>query len=1161
MNYQEQLRDAEKLIAQGLYVQAVRTAGSILEGLYKDLYRDLLGHLPPAEREKITQTEQRIGGGKPVGKFTLGQLTGLYREAKLIPSLEKHLGLSLPFMKSFNPTYFVDLRNRATHEGAQIAEDEAQLSVQQLRMLLRETGRLAPSSKPKPTADTAMMLKPWPQVATPHEDILRGELEMSTYAADLWAVARQDPVCPRVYRGPRAFFQATYLTSNLRSLLKDALGVLTGGRGDRVLQLRTPFGGGKTHSLIALYHLAHSRQALADFEDLADLPDPGPIRVAVLHGLALDPHVPRQPEAGAPFLRTLWGELAWQLGGAEAYTLVQAQDQARTAPGSEVLRQLLDGPPTLILLDEVLVYVQKAYTIPIHDSTLGRQTIVFLQTLTEVVRGLRHAAMVYSLQASVHEVAGDEALLSELDHLVTRVDAKREPVSGDEVMRVVQHRLFQDLGDESVRREVARAYAELYRRFREGMSETESERREASREAEVLEERVLASYPFHPDLLDLMNYRWGGLPNYQRTRGALQFLATVVHALWHDAGQAQPLIGPGDVPLHNDAVRNALFSQVGEREHWTSVLEADLIGTTARVHEVDRRVGQESPALQHLRVGTRLATAAFLYSFGARKSEERGVLESELIAACLAPGLDRMVLTATLSDLREYLLYLWYTARRYRFETRPNLNKLIADEARKWRPEEVLDRIRDELAQRLNGGRGAVLWPQDSSHIPDREPEFKVVYPGLEWAEKTGEALERDLRAWLEQRGNVKREYLNALAFALPAHHPADQARDAARQLLAIESLLNQKKKFQFSDEQVEELGERQRNAITSLDAALRQLYAELRFPVPDREGEAAYRLENIDLRARVSTIREIHGRTLEALRNWVFDYVTPDKLIALTRLGQPAQDDAPAVEHLPCEQVVAWFFSYLDFPKLLSTHALQRCVANGVADRTFGYVVGVRVDEEGHLQVDDPRRIRFGDRLNPEEVDLTAGAYLLSADLARHLITPPVVDKGMVAGQVWLDADRDGVRGDEEQGLAGVAVVFEQDGVEIGRAVTGPDGRYVSPPLPPGKVKVLLEAGPDYEPTTAGTVEVPVEPQAPAAADFGVWMEEPKPGVYRLRLKADKAQTFIVFRVLQNLSDKAKRLTVTFDIEAEAEEAFDPIWLRNAVEEPLDEADVVRER
>ena len=355
---------------------------------------------------------------------------------------------------------------------------------------------------------SAYRLRPWTEVAVPHEDILRGELEMATYAADLGAVARGDPKCHRVYRDPVVFFHATYLTTALRSVLRDVLHVLSGGAGDRVLQLRTPFGGGKTHTLVALYHLARARAALRDQADLTALPDPGPTRVAVLSGVDLDPTVGRRIDGG-PHLRTLWGELAWQLGGPEAYELVREQDAARAAPGGDALRRLLEGPPTLLLLDEVLIYVENAKAIPLGDTTLARQVMVFLQRLTEVVRGLDRGAMVYSLQASVHEAARDESLLAELDHLVTRIDAKREPVSGDDVMRVVQRRLFQQLGDPDTRRAVAAEYAALARRLREATAGSAAERADSAHEAEQLEQRILASYPFHPDLLDLMYHRWG----------------------------------------------------------------------------------------------------------------------------------------------------------------------------------------------------------------------------------------------------------------------------------------------------------------------------------------------------------------------------------------------------------------------------------------------------------------------------------------------------------------------------------------------------------------------------------------------------------------------------------------------------------------------------
>src|SRR6266545_4218383 len=436
-------------------------------------------------------------------------------------------------------------------------------------------------------------MKDWVDIVRPHEDILSGDLEMAVFAADLGSVVSNDRAVREVYRDPSAFFRATYLTSSMRSLIEDVLSALSGRGGDRVLQLRTPFGGGKTHSLLALYHVASSRHRLSEVSELAGMPDPGPTRVAVISGIDLDPSSPRSHDGVVT--RTMWGELAWQLGGADAYEQVARQDELGQAPGKDVLATLLPADePTLLLLDEVLVYVEKAKAIPVGESTLGSQVLVFLQTLTELVGTHSRAAMVYSLQRSVLEAAGDESLLLALDHLVTRVDAKREPVSGDEVMRVVQRRLFADLGPEEDRIAVARGYAEILGRYRRQLADTDEERRNADAEAERFAQRVLASYPFHPELLDLMHQRWTTLPSYQRTRGALQFLATVVDALWNSDVEKLPLIGAGDALFSDEKVRGAFFSQVGDREGFTGVLESALIGTNAGVKEIDRRLGGDS---------------------------------------------------------------------------------------------------------------------------------------------------------------------------------------------------------------------------------------------------------------------------------------------------------------------------------------------------------------------------------------------------------------------------------------------------------------------------------------------------------------------------------------------------------------------------------------
>ena len=921
-------------------------------------------------------------------------------------------------------------------------------------------------------------LKPWNQVVPPHEDILSGKLEMSTYAADLGAVERDDPNVPRVYRDASEFFRTTYMTRNLRSLLTDVLRAVGGGGGDRVIQLRTPFGGGKTHALLGLYHLMKSRDEI-DPSDIEGIPRLGSGRVAVLSGLDLDPWTPRVTEDGNK-IQTLWGELAFRLGGEVSYERVRVHDENGSAPSGNVLRDVIGTGPVLILLDEVLVYVERAGGRR-GDDPLRRQVMIFLQGLTEVVRHLPNAAMVYSLQASVHEAAGDEALLSELDHLVTRIDAKREPVSDDEVMRVVQRRLFPSYGDspshENAAAAVAREYALAYKRLREGYAESDSERRSAGQEAERLETRILESYPLHPLLLDLMYHRWGSLPSYQRTRGALQFLARVIHAIWNGALDPQPLIGPGDVPLEDEHVRGAFFAQVGERERYSSVLAADITGHEARCRDVDRRVAADSPVLERLKVGTRCAAAVMLFSFGAREGEDKGVLEGELVQSLVSPALDRNVITTALHDLREQLLYLHYTGRRYRFEPKANLNLLISEEMKKFETEEVLQHVKDEISRALASARdAAVLWPPDSGAIPDGQLTFRVVYLGPEWTGIDRSELVAGVERLIEERKSGRREFRNALAFAVPGKPVLDRCRASARLTLALGSLIKEAKsqRVKIEKEQVGELEDRHRGSTTDLQGSISRLYEEVLVPVSDPGAARAFALESIDLRAQLVAARDLHSRMIDGLRKHVFDSLTPGRLVTLTRLGEDR-------DFISCEELATWFFSILDFPKLLDASVLTRCIGTGTAD-TFGYVSAARL--EGDTIVPSrPQLVRFGTPTPSGEVDLGPGCFVLSPRVASSFQHEPT---------------------------------------------------------------------PEQEPTKEAIEETnQTQKQTPSTSvdTHG----------YRLRIKANAAQLFRVLPALQNLSDKADSFEARLELEAEAEEGFDPAWLRNAVEEHLDEAGVER--
>ncbi len=807
---------------------------------------------------------------------------------------------------------------------------------------------------------------------------------MDTYAVNLGKVVQGDRSVRPVYGDARAFFEATYLTTELRRILSDVLGVLAGQSGNRVLQLRTPFGGGKTHTLLSLYHLAHSRHLLSDIPDLSNLPDPGSVRTVVISGVdtgAADGQTPH---------RTLWGELAWQLGGPEGYGLVAEQDRLCVAPGGEVLSGLIGTAPTLLLLDEVLTYVENAMGVVVGESTLGRQTILFLQRLTEVVAGSPQAAMVYSLQASEQEAGGNLELLGILSKLVQRLNVIREPVSGDEVLRVVQRRLFTSLGDETQHQQVANAYAESYRGY---LLAGGTSAREAQQHAEQLRERILLSYPFHPALLDLMRERWSALPSYQRTRGALQFLATAVHALWAGNLQTQPLLGPGDVPLMDGQVRTSFLAQVDEQTQYDAVLQADLLGPHAGAHTVDTLLVQESPQLQPYLPGTRIATAALLYSFGGSSQLERGVFENELLSTCLVPGLDRNILQTALHDLNERLLYLHRRELRYRFETQPNLNKLIIDESQRQSSEEIESRLREECGKAIGNEREAVIWPKDTHEVRDRLPEFQIVYLPPAWLDHHSERekQEQGMRQYIEQCGNGLRRYHNGLTLAVPERRMVVAIQNAVRLILTLELLQSQKTQLQLTPQQEAELAERKRKAENELKGGISQLYPVVYTPQYSEQSGQTYFLDPLTVQG-YSQAPQIHTRIKEALHNRVvWDSVQPSKLSTLVRLNELEPVER---QYYPAAALVSCFFSYFNWAHIWNENVVRQAVKVGIKNRTFAYVANARTDDKGNLILGGSAAtiLQFGKDVAAHELDMGEGAFLLSVAYAQQLLMPPTL-------------------------------------------------------------------------------------------------------------------------------------------------------------------------
>ena len=853
--------------------------------------------------------------------------------------------------------------------------------------------------------------RPWLECVKLHPDVVSDDFSEDIFALDLgtlsdYLIGRElgrpeDELrrVPAVYRDAASFFAASYLTGGLKSLLEDVLGRLSGAPGSRVLRLQTPFGGGKSHTLAALLHAARSRAALDALPEAAGLPRPDGVRVAVVDGQFFDPTNGKRVPGGDITARTVWGWIAWGLGGSEGYELVRAQDQARVAPGGDVLVELLRGGPSLILVDELLQYLISAGGIHVGETKLRDETLSFLQRLTAAVGSVDDAALVYSLQSSKRESLEYTGLLQTVEHLAARKDQRREPVEGNEILNVIQRRLLAGAPDAGAAAATADAYGQVFTQMRRAYADGEPGRQQAEEEGLALRERIKASYPFHPALIDLMRERWAAIPDFQRTRGALRFLASCLRAA-HRGGASRPLLGPGDVPIHDNDVRLAFFKEVGQREDFQACLEHDFVGANARTRRIDNRRALEVTAESGKQPATRLATTMLLYSFGglARGTGDHGdplppgIGEPDLFGATLGPDLDTTTIQACLKELKEQCLYLHFDGVRYCFKKDPNVTLLVEQEAEVVARHESLvqARIRQMIERRL-AGQQAIVWPRKPGDVPDGEPRFLIAYLPLEFAGKPAAEQRSDALALFEQSGNRPRVYRNGLGLGVPAAGQVEALRRGVRYVLAVERVQQKWRAHNLTGGQKGQLRERKATERAAVESALLKLYGEVWLP---RSGNGVLTLEKISLGGRPlqTTLDEkkralIHQRLIELLmtiQRRVFGRLAPGKIVQLFRLG----DEGESQTGITTDRVQAGFFEFLGFPRLLSSRAVSKAIARGVETGLFGYTIGrPKLGEDGRYQV-DRQRISFERTVADDEIDLDSGFLIVPTALPAKPVT-----------------------------------------------------------------------------------------------------------------------------------------------------------------------------
>ena len=637
-----------------------------------------------------------------------------------------------------------------------------------------------------------MSLKPWREIIMPHSDVLSGTFQQSEFAADLTAVwtGRATPE----YGDAQAFYERTFITEGMGKLLSQVAQRLNGKGGEPVIQLQTSFGGGKTHTMLAVYHLATRHCALGDLSgiplllDQAGVMDVPLASVAVLDGTA---HAPGQPWMhGEQAVCTLWGELAWQLGGAEAFALVQQTDANGTSPGKDLLCTLLTRfAPCVVLLD-VVVYIRNfVESQPLSGGTYD-SNLSFVQSLTEAAKLVPNAVVLASLPESNSQAGGPRgvAALQALESVFNRVQALWKTVAPEEAFEIVRRRLFETIRDINGRDEVCRAFADAY--VTEGIKVPQE-----TQEARYYD-RMVQSYPIHPEVFTQLYEEWTTIEGFQRTRGVLKLMAKVIYRLWQDNNK-DLMILPASIPLYDGSARNELIYYLGPG--WDPVIDRDIDGERAETTLIEAK----ETRFGSVQAARRVARTIFLGSAPSSvtmKPGIRGLDRARVLLGCLQPGQTSSLYSDALNRLANQLHYLNSSgdraqeATRYWFDTRANLRREM--EERKMRFDDK-NEVRGRMAEALKRLVGSVSF-FDGTHIftphndvpDDSALRLVVLAPELYYSREESRFAFDGVLDYVRNNGAKPRYRGNRLIFLAPDNGALARLRDCIRVGLAWSSIV-----------------------------------------------------------------------------------------------------------------------------------------------------------------------------------------------------------------------------------------------------------------------------------------------------------------------------------------------------------------------------------
>lgn len=823
-----------------------------------------------------------------------------------------------------------------------------------------------------------MALKPWYKVITPREDLRDGRpLDASEFAVHLDHV--RDGRAPDDYQKPERFFDRTFLTSSLTELGGGVIRRLSAIRVETsaVYNLTTQFGGGKTHALTMLYHLANGGpgaskwkgvQTLLDKAGVTAMPGAG---TAVFVGTEFDSLAGRGGNDGTPLRRTPWGEIAFQLSGKEGFAVVAQHDEERTAPSTEVIRKFLPkDKPALILMDELLNYLNRERN---RKTGLGGQLYSFVQNLSEEARAQDRVVLAVSLPSVVDEMTPeDEADFQRFEKLLDRLGKAMIMSAEAETSEIIRRRLFQWSGLPDDARKTAAEYA--------GWVQANRNLVPSWFPVDHAQEAFAATYPFHPTLLSVFERKWQALPRFQQTRGILRLLALWV-ANAYPAGfkgdHNDPLIGMGTAPLDDPLFRSAVFEQLGGAR-LEGAVTTDICGKKdSHALRLDKEAIE---TIRKARLHQKVATTIFFESNGGQAKTEATLTEIRLAVA--EPDLDIGNVETALEALSATCYYLSAEKNRYRFSLSPNLNKLLADRRASIQSPRVEERIRAEVQKVFAEPKGLVdriYFPDKSGQIPDAARLTLVVLaPDQAAADKATRSF---VDAATKEHGSSARTFKSALIWAVPER--AEPLRDDARKVLAWEDIADEEAELRLDEGQKRQLAESLKKAQRDIRETVWRTYKNVMLLGKDGDWKT------VDLGL-------IHSSAAPSIGQLI-----------LERLGQAGDIEAkgvspnflvrnwpPAFKEWSTKSVRDAFFASPQFPRLLDPASIKDTIARGVENGMLAYV-GKKADGSY-------APFHWNSSLLFQDVEISEDVFVIQGDVAEaykagQASPPPTAGDGTV--------------------------------------------------------------------------------------------------------------------------------------------------------------------